>query len=193
MSADLSLVDANLPAVGAAAVPFSAVFVTLTKQEHIQLKMDAHGWKTQHRKAVDRALWREERYARILREFKARAAQTEAVLRSELAVSRALIRDLQKRMFAGKSERNKSCELQARGVASNTHRGHQRGAPGHGRTTALDLPQRHEFVEIDKPQCPRCGLDLKAFPGTEKSEVLEIEVKAYRRVIHRRRYMPTCQ
>jgi transposase len=31
------------------------------------------------------------------------------------------------------------------------------------------------------------------FPGTEDSEVLEIEVKAYRRVIRRRRYRPTCE
>ena len=30
-------------------------------------------------------------------------------------------------------------------------------------------------------------------PGTETSEVLEIEVKAYRRVIRRLRYRPTCQ
>jgi transposase len=34
---------------------------------------------------------------------------------------------------------------------------------------------------------------LKAFPGTEDSEVLEIEVKAYRRVIHRKRYAAVCR
>jgi len=54
------------------------------------------------------------------------------------------------------------------------------------------LPQRIELVGLDSPQCPRCGLALGSFPGTEDSEVLEIEVKAYRRVIRRQRYRPLC-
>jgi transposase len=36
-------------------------------------------------------------------------------------------------------------------------------------------------------------LAFKEFIGTEDAQVLEIEVKAYRRVIHRHRYAPTCQ
>jgi len=34
-----------------------------------------------------------------------------------------------------------------------------------------------ETVVIDTPQCPQCGQALKDFPGTEDSEVLEIEVQ----------------
>jgi transposase len=34
---------------------------------------------------------------------------------------------------------------------------------------------------------PRCGLGLSEFPGTQDAEVLEIEVKAHRRVIRRHR------
>jgi transposase len=56
-----------------------------------------------------------------------------------------------------------------------------------------NLPARHEWVELEAPQCPRCGLNLKSFPGTEDAEVLELEVKAYRRVIHRQRYSPVCR
>ena len=54
------------------------------------------------------------------------------------------------------------------------------------------LPQRSERVELDALQCPQCGLELGVFPGTEDSEVLEIEVQAYRRVIRRQRYHPRC-
>ena len=54
------------------------------------------------------------------------------------------------------------------------------------------LPQRIETVGLDSPQCPACGEALNEFPGTEDSEVLEIEVKAYRRLIRRRRYRPAC-
>jgi hypothetical protein len=45
---------------------------------------------------------------------------------------------------------------------------------------------------LEKAQCPECGLALKEFAGTEDTQVLEIEVKAYRRVIHRHSYLPTC-
>jgi transposase len=182
------------PAVSAAQpVPFATVYVTLTRQEHIQLVMEANSWKTRHRRAVERAKWRDQRYQRVLRQVKEQAAHREAALRAELEVAQAKIRDLQQRMFGRKSERRKGgSEQQARGLVSRAPRGHQRGAPGHGRTMQSHLPERSEFVEIDSPQCPNCGLALSIFPGTEDSEVLEIEVQAYRRVIRRRRYRPHC-
>ena len=182
------------PAVSdAKAVPFATVYVTLTKQEHIELVMQANGWRTQHRRAVERGQWREGRYQRVLRQVKEQAAHREAALRTELELAQAKIRDLQQRVFGRKSERRKGgSELQARALAWRAPRGHQRGAPGHGRAMQSHLPERSEFVEIDAPQCPNCGLGFSAFPGTEDSEVLEIEVQAYRRLIRRRRYRPSC-
>ena len=41
------------------------------------------------------------------------------------------------------------------------------------------LSERIETVWFDAPQCPACDESLSEFPGTEDSEVLEIEVKAY--------------
>ena len=38
------------------------------------------------------------------------------------------------------------------------------------------MPVCTEIVDIDSPHCPGCGLALASFPGTEDSEVLEIEV-----------------
>ncbi len=179
---------------GAKSAPFATVFVTLTKQEHIQLVVDANGWKTLHRKAVERAQWREARYRRVLRQQQQQATLREAALRGELELAQAKIRDLQQRVFGRKSERRKGGnEQRAQSSASSAPRGQRRGAPGHGRTMLAHLPERTEFVELDSPQCPECGEPLNAFPGTEDSEVLEIEVKAYRRVIRRRRYRPNCQ
>lgn len=40
--------------------------------------------------------------------------------------------------------------------------------------------------------CPDCGLGLSEFAGTQDAEVLEIEVKAYRRIVRRHRYRPRC-
>lgn len=56
-----------------------------------------------------------------------------------------------------------------------------------------DLPVRHEDVASAQAHCAHCGLGWRIFPGTEDSEILEIEVKAYRRSVHRRRYKPACQ
>lgn len=174
-------------------VPFATAYVMVTKQEHIGLVMEANRWKSLHQRAVARAQWRDERYWRVLRQLKEQATQREAVLRAELEVAQAKIRDLQQRVFGRKSERRKGgSEQQSRGLATRSPRGQQRGSPGHGRTRLAHLPERVEVVEIETPQCPQCGLELSDFPGTEDSEVLEIEVQAYRRVIRRRRYRPTC-
>ena len=182
MSAMPCPVDTSPAVSDAKAVPFAAVHVTLTKQEHIELVMQANGWKTQHRRAVERAQWREGRYQQVLRQVKEQAAHREAALCAELELAQAKIRDLQQRAFGRKSERGKGgSEQQASGLVLREPRGQKPCAPGHGRTMLAHWPQRTESVEIDTPQCPQCGLELSVFPSTEDSEVLEIEVQAYQR------------
>jgi len=174
----------------ARATPYGAVLVTLSKQEHIELVWAANYWKVEHRRAAERALSVVAGYEERLRQ----AAQREARLGAELEVAQAKIRDLRQRVFGRKSERRKGGrEQQSQASVSRAGRGHQRGAPGHGRTMQSQLPERIEWVELDTPQCPRCGLALSIFPGSEDSEVLEIEVQAYRRVIRRRRYRALCE
>jgi transposase len=174
----------------ARATPYAAVWVTLSKQEHIELVWAASYWKIEHRRAAERALGVVAGYEERLRQ----AAQREARLGAELEVARAKIRDLRQRVFGRKSERRKGGrEQQGQASVSRAARGQQRGAPGHGRTLQSHLPERVEWIEIDTPQCPRCGLALSLFPGSEDSEVLEIEVQAYRRVIRRRRYRALCE
>ena len=193
MRADLPPVDTTPRSSGATQVPFACEYVTLTKQEHIELKYEAQRWKTLHRKALSRAQWREQRYAQILRELKERAAQAEAKLRCEVEEQKAKVRDLQKRLFGRKSEHKTSSDLQAQEGVSRAHRGQRRGARGHGRTMQKDLPVRHEDVASAQAHCAHCGLGWRIFPGAEDSQILEIEVKAYRRSVHRRRSKPACQ
>ncbi len=54
--------DTSPAASDAQAVPFATVHVTLTKQQQIELVMQASGWKSQHRRAVQHALWRDGRF-----------------------------------------------------------------------------------------------------------------------------------
>ena len=178
--------------VDAPAAPFSQVFITITLQEHIELRLAAQQWKGLHRKAVARFDQLEVRHDRIVRELKAQALKSNAALRAELDSALALVRDLQKRLFSSKSERSRPSESRPKAAACRK-RGQQRGTIGHGRTIEAHLSERHESIVLHKAQCPQCGLAFKDFAGTEDTQVLEIEVKAYRRVIHRHRYMPTCQ
>ena len=168
-------------------------FVTISRQEHIALKSAANYWQTAHRKAVDRFKWRELRYQRILRELKATGVKSNAALQAELELAKGQVRDLQSRVFASKSERRKHCEGRNETASCRRPRGQQHGSTGHGRTMQTQLPARHEDATLDKTQCPKCGLAFNNLVDTEDSQVLEIEVKAYRRVIHRHRYSASCQ
>ena len=47
-------------------------------------------------------------------------------------------------------------------------------------------------VDPERRRCPACGAEYRAH-GSEDCEQLEIEVRAYRRVIKRRRYRRSCQ
>ena len=168
--------------------------VTLTKQEHVQLVTDAAYWKAQFDGRVARETRRERRYRHFFDQLKEHGAKREATLIAELELAEAKIRDLRQRVFGRKSERSKgACERIGQPLAGQAPRGQRRGVAGHGRTMHTHLPQRSELVEIDDPMCPQCGLEMSVFPGTEDSEVLEIEVQAYRRVIRRRRYRPVCE
>ncbi len=163
--------------------------ITITKQEHIGLVMQVNYWKSLPQRALVRIEWLQARNQRQLE----LSALAEAALRCKLEHQKALIRDLQKRLFARKSERHQTNERHTTAGVSKAHRGQQDGKRGHGRTLQSHLPRRDEIIAIDHAHCPTCALPLQIFPGTEDSEVVEIEVKAYRRKIHRLRYKPACQ
>lgn len=176
-----------------AQTPFAQQFVTLSRQEHIQLLWEGRYWKRLHEGAVDRLARAESEYHERLQREIASAVARERALQGELEYARGRIRDLEQRLFGRKSERQWAVDNQhRRGAGAVRKRGQQVGALGHGRRAVSDLPIREELLTITSPRCPQCGKGLSEFPGTEDSEVLEVEVKAYRRVIRRRRYRASC-
>ena len=95
--------------------PFSQQWVTITKEEHIDLTCRASYWEAQH----------------------ARAKSEIEKLRQEAILKDAKIKDLQNRLFGKKSEKNnrlKSEKDGKDGTASKRKRGQQPGSRGHGRT-----------------------------------------------------------
>ena len=128
-----------------------------------------------------------------------KAVEREQRLKSELQAARAKLKELRQRLRErwarrrGSEKRTRSAGTEA-AAAVPRRRGQQRGAAGHGRRQHGHLPVQVEAhdVEPELRRCPACGEEYGAH-GSEDSEQLEIEVRAYRRVIKRRRYRCSCQ
>jgi len=153
--------------------PFAQMMISISQQEYVQLKWGAQYWQAQHRGALRR----------------------EAVLEGQIETLRAQVRDLRQRLFGRKTEKSAAQSEQQSKPESKRPRGQQPGSVGHGRVDFSHLSAREEERDLSEAQrcCPQCGKAAAAFPGTEDSEVIEIEVQAYRRVIRRKRYRASCQ
>ena len=128
----------------------------------------------------------------------ARALAREARLKDEVERLKALVRLREQQLFGRKTE---TTATTAPSTSDKSHpgtpprsRGQQRGKPGPGRRDHSHLPAVHEdhLLPSDQCLCSQCGQPFADFPGTEDSEILEVEVRAHRRIIRRHRYRPTC-
>jgi transposase len=134
-------------------------------------------WKAMHRRALDR----------------------EARLKAEVERLQALLRLREQQLFGRKTE-----AAAATGPAAplatpaqtppRRPRGQRPGKPGPRRRDYSHLPAVVEDHRLppEQSRCSRCDQPFDDFPGTEDSIILEVEVRAHRRVIRRRRYRPTC-
>ena len=176
----------------ALATPFSLESITLTKQDYIQLISDRNRLQDLHARAVNRCKWYQDRYRALLHYAKEQSSKREQELTAELASAHAKIRDLNQRVFGRHTERSKGDNEGRKPCAPKRARGHQKGAPGHGRSPPTGLPVVHQNIDLHDPKCQQCGKPFVSMPGTEDSEVIEIEVKAYVRKIHRARHLRQC-
>lgn len=146
--------------------------VAITQKELTRLKWEGRYWKAQHQRAIER----------------------EARLKKEIEQKEALIRDLRHRLFGKKSETGVLPEASKESPEPppKRPRGQQQGSPGHGRTPRPDLPVIEEHHELLCKSCSQCGLPYLPFPGDEEADIVEIEVKAYRRRVCRKRYHKGC-
>ena len=123
--------------------------------------------------------------ARLRRIAKASRSRIET-LEAQLAKLHATRAVLSKALFGRKSEKREA-------PRSGRRRGQQRGAPGHGRTRRPGLEEGAEEHNppADARVCARCGCAYAAV-GAEVSTLVEIEVRAHKRVIRRPRWRRTC-
>ncbi len=165
---------AYAPVSGENATPFSQQMVVLTKQDYIALKWEAHYWRTQH----------------------ARQVQREAALKTQVEALEAQLRDLNQRLYGKKSEKSTRSEALDKAHPANPRkRGQQPGSQGHGRSDRCTLPvvvDVHDLSEMAK-HCAQCGEALAPFPGVETCDIIEVQVQAYMRRIQRPRYQKRCR
>jgi transposase len=145
----------------------------------IELRQQANFWRAQHQRAVQR----------------------EAALKEKVHHLEGEIREWKRRLFGRKTETSSSTKPpanpHAKDPANNSKprkRGQQRGSKGHGRRNHDHLPTTPEdcVLPSDEQICPCCGESFEEIPGSADGDILEIDVRAYRRRYHRRRYRRTC-
>jgi transposase len=141
------------------------------------------------------------RQATYWRAMHGRAVEREDKLKQRIAELEAKVRLREQQLFGRKTETSSATTAPQASAhktgptATARPRGQQRGQPGHGRRDYSHLPFTVEDSELvgDACGCPRCHLPFEALGGSEDTTILEIEVRAHRRIVRRRRYRPTCQ
>lgn len=127
-----------------------------------------------------------------------RALQRETLLNQEIEHLRAQLRLREQQLFGKKTETPAATAASAPPPRPDSpprrRRGQQPGRPGPRRRDHSHLPVVVEEHEIpgDECYCRQCGRCFAPVSGTEDSTILEVEVKAHRRLIRRHRYRPTC-
>jgi transposase len=163
---------APLPTCSAPPLPDGPCSVCPRLAEQFEPYRQAAYWKRMHELAVAR----------------------QADLKAQIESLQAQLRLREQQLFGTKSEATTAASEATATAKPKKPRGQQPGLPGPKRRDHSHLPAVEEVLDLphEQRQCPCCGLPFVPFAGTEDSEILEVEVKAYRRVIQRRRYRRTC-
>ena len=150
------------------------------RRENVELRQQANYWRVMHGRAVHRA------------------EQLEAAVEQLHGENRKL----KDQLFGRKSEKPSSSdrsnyledEQEDRPGSGPRKRGQRNDRPGPPRRDYSHLPVVEEPHELPVNQrlCPQCGVAF-APSNAADSEQIEIEVRAYRRLIRRRRYQRKCR
>jgi transposase len=167
-------------------------------------------YKSLHQRAVLRETKLKEQLAQLQADFASRLAQRDTELHQRIGALEAEVRLLKARLYGKSCEGHHNPNALAHPPASaataadsdpagppeaRRPRGQQPGRPSHGRRQYQHLPVTNETTDLPAAEChcATCGLPFTPC-GSEPhpTTIVEVEVRAYRRVIRRRRYRPTC-
>jgi hypothetical protein len=150
----------------------AVIVIRRLRLQLVELRWQANYWRAQHQRAVQR----------------------EAALAQQVQHLQGELRELKRRYYGRKSETSATTNPQRHANPNNQgqrrRRGQQRGSKGHGRRNHDHLPTTYEDCTLPDNQkcCPDCGEPFEEIPGTADGDILEVEVRAYRRRYRRHRY-----
>jgi transposase len=149
------------------------------ERENLEFRQQAGYWKSRHRDAVHRIGELEQQVEQLEGEKRQ--------LRADLFGRRSETKPLNDRS-------NHLDDPHDDFQHPKRKRGQQPENHGPQRRDYSRLPVREKFLELPLEQCvcPDCGRPFRLRSDTEDSEQIEIEVRAYRLKLQRRRYERTC-
>lgn len=147
----------------------------LKKTETIEYKTKANYWEEQFHRLKSR----EEKLAVEIEELKAKLRKREQELFGK---------------SAEKGGARQESTSQPKEEPPKKNRGQQPGSQGHGRRDYSHLPVELEELELteESSRCPCCHKPYVELPEQMESDSLEIDVRAYRRVVRRKKYKRQC-
>ena len=160
------------------------------KIEMIGYKTKAHYWETQFKRLKNKEKGIALEWESQFQDLKTREEQ----LALENAELKAKLKKREQQLFGKTSEASDANEKSEKEKPRNK-RGQQIGKPGLSRRSYSHLPSVNETVSLlaDETVCSCCGAPYHELSATEDSEILEIiNVKAYRRLIRRKKYQRAC-
>jgi transposase len=188
---------------GCSAPPCSAPPSPCSEQALRDAQREAAYYKSMHQRSAARVKGLQLELAQAQTHCRDKAAARIRQLEEELAAANARIRQLEQHCFGRKTESSSSATPDNMPIAAASAaatvpvkrvRGQQPDKPRPKRRDHSALPGVVEVLDLPAEQrcCSACGLGFEPFPGTEDSEIIEIDVKAHRRIIRRQRYRPAC-
>lgn len=117
-------------------------------------------------------------------------------LRQQVAALMARVAQLEYELFSRKTEKKKKPASSSDSLSQQEEKSSQaageRTRPDRRNHDHLPL----EYVDVDLPDdekyCGKCGKPFKPFPDLEQGETIEVEVRAHRRCVRRKRYKKQC-
>ena len=143
------------------------------EKKNLILKTDLGYWKRQHE----------------------RVRKREEELKKELQDKNARIKYLEHRLYNKKNERTKAKNEETEyGKRSKRKKGHQKGTPAHARRKYNELEEKPELYDLQEGEkfCDFCGRPYYEIASTDNTDILEVEVKGYKRKIKRKKYAKKC-
>jgi len=162
------------------------------KHTLVQERSKAGYWENLHKRNVDRRERTQEEHDAELRKLRKKHKNETQKLSEEVEQLKAKLRKRERQLFGKKSEKRSKGTRKG----SNNPRGQQKGKKGHGRQKDFShLSSKDEVIDVGEGEkiCCNCQCPYEEMNTTKDSQIIEIEVKAHVRKIHRKCYRRTCQ